>query len=59
MTQRELAAVAGVSLASLNRLEHEGRPAAASTVRKLAAALSVEPADLMPPDQGDRPPTTS
>ena len=44
--QEELAQQANVSMATLWRLE-TGRPATIETARKLAAALQVEPADLM------------
>jgi transcriptional regulator with XRE-family HTH domain len=43
--QEELARAAGVSMATLWRLE-TGRPATLETVRKLAHALDVTPADL-------------
>ncbi|MGI9147756.1 MAG: helix-turn-helix domain-containing protein [Chloroflexota bacterium] len=44
--QEELAERADVSMATLWRLE-TGRPATLDTARKLAAALQVEPAELM------------
>ena len=47
MTQRELAAVSGVSLATIVRLEQGRQPPRISTVRKLANALEVEPAELI------------
>lgn len=43
--QEELAKHAGVSMATLWRIE-TGRPATLDTVRKLAEALGVSPADL-------------
>jgi transcriptional regulator with XRE-family HTH domain len=43
--QEELAREAGVSMATLWRIE-TGRPATLETVRKLAKALEVTPADL-------------
>jgi len=45
MHQEELATQAGVSMATLWRIE-TGRPATLDTTRKLAAALGVTPADL-------------
>lgn len=46
LTQAELAANAGVARGTVNRLEqgHDGYP---PTIRKLAEALQVEPAELM------------
>ena len=46
VTQAELAARAGVSVATISKLEQRGRDstAALATARKLAAALDVEPA---------------
>lgn len=46
LTQAELAKRSGVDRNTILRLE-QGYPARASTVRKLCAALGVEPADLM------------
>lgn len=46
MTQVELAAVAGASPATVSNLELGKRPARASTVRRLAAALHVRPWQL-------------
>lgn len=46
LTQQELAERSGVSLNTINRLER-GYPARPPTVRKLAEALGVTPADLM------------
>ena len=46
LTQRELAAASGVSFTTVNRLERGDVPAELRTVRKLAAALGVEPAAL-------------
>jgi transcriptional regulator with XRE-family HTH domain len=43
--QEELANMAGVSMATLWRIE-TGRPATLDTVRKLADALGVSPAEL-------------
>jgi transcriptional regulator with XRE-family HTH domain len=51
MTQAELAAASGVSRVTLARIE-TGGSAAPSTARKLAAALDVEPRDLMREDAG-------
>lgn len=47
LTQRELAAKAGMSHATIVRLELGQHQAAISTVRKLAAALGVEPSELL------------
>ena len=51
LTQRELAASAGTTQATIARLERgeEGRP---TTARKLARALRVRPADLMDAEGG-------
>jgi transcriptional regulator with XRE-family HTH domain len=46
MLQRELAEASAVSLRTITRLEVGGR-AGLDTVRQLANALRVEPADLM------------
>jgi transcriptional regulator with XRE-family HTH domain len=48
LSMRDLAAVAELALDTVNRLEH-GEPARPRTIRKLAAALSVAPADLTNP----------
>ena len=47
LTQRELGELAGVAHTTVQRLESLGRGAYPSTVRKLALALEVEPADLV------------
>jgi len=40
--------LSGVSRPNITRIEgHEQQPARGSTIRKLAAALAVKPADLM------------
>ena len=59
VTQAELAARAGVSVATISKLEQRGRDstAALATARKLAAALDVEPQALMAPP--DVPPATA
>jgi transcriptional regulator with XRE-family HTH domain len=46
MTQRELAEKAGVSQATIVRIER-GRQGALSTIRKLADALEVQPGELL------------
>jgi transcriptional regulator with XRE-family HTH domain len=46
LTQQELADRAGVNLITINRLER-GFSARPQTIRKIAEALGVEPADLM------------
>ena len=47
LTQRELGELASVAHTTVQRLESLGRGAYPQTVRKLAAALGVEPADLV------------
>jgi len=53
LTQRELAEAAGLTRPNIARLEAGRQAAIPGTVRKLALALGVEPADLM-----DDPPLT-
>jgi transcriptional regulator with XRE-family HTH domain len=48
-TQRELAAAAGVTHSTIALLEAGKTSARPSTIRKLAAALNVEPHELMEP----------
>jgi transcriptional regulator with XRE-family HTH domain len=48
LTQEELAAKSGVSRGTIARLER-GEDSLGATVRKLASALEVTPADLMGP----------
>ena len=52
MTQEELAERSGVAEATISRLESGLQDARISTVRKLAAALQVEPQELIASDQG-------
>lgn len=47
LTLRELEEVSGVSYATIHRLERGHRNAHPSTIRKLARALGVEPAELV------------
>jgi DNA-binding XRE family transcriptional regulator len=47
LTLRALAEISGVSYDTINKLELGRRPAHASTIRKLAHALGVEPRELM------------
>jgi transcriptional regulator with XRE-family HTH domain len=49
LTQRELGARASVAPETINRIENAGEPrsTAAITVRKLAKALGVDPAELV------------
>ncbi len=47
LSQQDLSAATGVAQATLSDLERGKRGARASTVRKLAAALGVEPKELM------------
>ncbi len=49
LSQRDLAALAGVTPATIARLESGEVDARHVTVRKLASALKVEPSDLMGP----------
>lgn len=51
LSQRELARAAGVSADTIRRIEAQGASAQFPTVRKLAEALGVEPAELMAPEQ--------
>lgn len=52
LSQQELADKAGISRVALVRIEAGASEPYPSTVRKLASALSVEPHDLMEPEQG-------
>ncbi len=47
LTLRALGELSGVAFDTINKLELEHRPAHASTIRKLADALGVEPKELM------------
>jgi len=47
LTQRQLARKAGISDATLSKIEH-GRSARPPTLKKLADVLGVEPLDLLP-----------
>ncbi len=47
LTQRELAKIAGLTTASVNRIENGTTKARISTVRRLAQALDVDPEDLL------------
>jgi len=51
LSQRELAGRAGVSPGTVYRLENGLRGAYPTTLRKLAAALGVKPADLVREDR--------
>jgi transcriptional regulator with XRE-family HTH domain len=48
LTQQELAARAGIGLTTLNRIENDRAEPQFRTIRKLAKALSVDPAALLP-----------
>lgn len=50
LSQRALAAKAGISAGFLNDIEAGRRSGGVATVRRIAAALSVEIADLLPED---------
>ena len=47
LTQRQLGELAGVAHTTVQRLESLGRGAYPLTIRKLAAALGVDPSDLV------------
>ena len=47
LTQRELARQAGISQVTIVRLEQGKQEPTFSTIRKLAAALGVEPSELV------------
>ena len=47
VTQRESAAAANLSAAHLSELEHDRHRVAESTLRRLAAVLALDPADLL------------
>lgn len=48
LTQQELADRAGIGLATLNRIENDRAEPQFRTIRKLAEALGVDPATLIP-----------
>jgi transcriptional regulator with XRE-family HTH domain len=50
LTLRTLGERSGISYDTINKLELGRRPAHASTIRKLAEALGVEPRELMKGD---------
>jgi transcriptional regulator with XRE-family HTH domain len=50
LNQRELAEKAGLTASTLSRIEAGVQEPYSSTVRKLARALGVKPADLMAPE---------
>ncbi len=47
LTQRELAAKAGMTVSTVNRIENGLQEARISSLRKLAEALGVEPDELL------------
>ena len=47
LTLRDLGEMSGVAYDTINKLELGRRPAHASTIRRLADALNVEPRELM------------
>jgi|tagenome__1003787_1003787.scaffolds.fasta_scaffold20186662_2 transcriptional regulator with XRE-family HTH domain len=49
LSQRELAELAGITPVQVSRIERGDAEPYPATVRKLAAALKVQPADLMEP----------
>jgi len=53
LNQRELAQKAGLTPASLSRIEAGIQDPYTSTIRKLATALGVKPADLMGPAEDE------
>lgn len=56
LTQRELARIAGLTTASVNRIETGTTKARISTVRRLAEALDVDPEDFL--DVNEPPPSS-
>ncbi len=48
LTQEELADRAGIGLTTLNRIENDRAEPHFRTIRKLAQALGVDPAELLP-----------
>lgn len=48
LTQEELANRAGIGLTTLNRIENDRAEPHFRTIRKLAKALDVDPAELLP-----------
>jgi len=50
LSQRDLARIAGLEPATLNRIETGKQKPRPSTLRKLARALRVKPADLLEED---------
>lgn len=48
LTQQELADRAGIGLTTLNRIENDRAEPQFRTIRKLAQALGVDPATLIP-----------
>ena len=52
LTQRELAARAGVPQSTVARIEKRGT-ARQTIIRKLAEALAVDPAELLEPEPGE------
>ena len=52
LSQEELAQLAGITRESVNRIERGGHGARPATLRKLAAALRVEPHELRSPPPG-------
>jgi transcriptional regulator with XRE-family HTH domain len=54
LSQRELAAKSGVSKPTVLRIERGGYLPHQRTIRALAAALDVEPAELIPADELQR-----
>ena len=49
LTQRELANLAGIAELSVHKIETGTQQPRPTTIRKLARALGVKPADLMEP----------
>ena len=48
LTQEELANRAGIGLTTLNRIENDTAEPHFRTIRKLAKALGIDPAELLP-----------
>jgi transcriptional regulator with XRE-family HTH domain len=52
MSISDLSEVSGVHRNTIHRIE-QGKPAYTTTIRKLAKALEVEPAELVGPERGE------
>jgi transcriptional regulator with XRE-family HTH domain len=59
LSQRDLAGLAGITQSTVLRLENGRHPPLPSTIRKLARALEVTPADLTRPESTSHPNPTN